>query len=194
MHTPLVHTNHFWVSIGKALKAKMKGCAWQLRLASIKSEVATKITDVHTKIKPCKAGVQSKDVKTRLGRVLCQLNKASDQQGKAELSAQEETVLEELREILPRTMLGDYNLIYAGSKRFLELLKGRTKKNSKGPESDLQFVLWKTIGYRTGGCLNMKQSGLDQTNLSGLRSLQNARKVSEDLLGMYPQTTTYTSG
>ena len=62
-------------------------------------------------------------------------------------------------------MLGNYNLIHAGTKDFLEVLKAKPKKNSKRPESDLQFVLWKTNESRTGGYLDMKQSGLDQTNV-----------------------------
>ena len=182
MHTPSGHTNHFWVSIGKAIMARMKGCAWQVRLASIESEVAAKINEVNIKIKLCESSVPSKDAKTRLGRVRRQLNKASEPQEKAALSAQEETILEELREISSRTMLGNYNLIFAGTKDFLELLKARPKKNSKRPESDLQFVLWKAIESRAGGRLDMKQSGLDQTNVSGLASLKNARKVFEALL------------
>ena len=30
IHTPSGHTNHFWVSVGKAIMKKMKGCAWQV--------------------------------------------------------------------------------------------------------------------------------------------------------------------
>ena len=186
IHTPSGHTNHFWVSIANAIIARMKGYAWQVRLASIESEVATKLKELNAKIKLCESSVQSKEIKVRLGRVRRLLNKASNPQEKAALSVQEETILEELREMSSGTMLGNYNLIHAGTKDFLEVLKARPKKNSKRPESDLQFVLWRTIESRAGGCLDMKQSGLDQTNVSGLRSLQNCRKVFEALLGMYP--------
>ena len=93
--------------------------------------MVTKINKVHAKIKLCESGVQSKEVKTRLGRVHHQFNKASDPQGKAALSALEETILEELCEISSGTKLVDHNLIYAGIKDFLELLKAQRKKNSK---------------------------------------------------------------
>ena len=131
MHTPLGHTNHFWVSIGKAIIVRMNGCVWQVQLASIELEVATKINKVQTNIKLCESSVQPKEVKTRLGWVRCQFNKTSDPREKAALSSQEETIIEEMHDILSGTMLGDYNPIYAGIKEFLELLKARPKKNSK---------------------------------------------------------------
>ena len=87
-----------------------------------------------------------------------QLNKASEPQEKAALSAQEKTILKELREILSRTMLSNYSLFFAGTKDFLELLKARTKKNSKRPKSDLHFVLWKAMESRAGGRLDMEQN------------------------------------
>ena len=64
------------------------------------------------------------------------------------------------------------------------MLKARPKKQSKRPESDLKYVLWKTIESRAGGCLDLKQSGLDQTNKAGITSDQNCRKVVDALLGM----------
>ena len=60
------------------------------------------------------------------------------------------------------------------------------KKKSKRPKSDVQYVLWKTIESRAGGCLDLKMSGLDQTNKAGLTNLKNYRTVFEALLGMYP--------
>ena len=69
------------------------------------------------------------------------------------------------------------------------MLKTRPKKDSKRPESDLQFVLWKAIETRAGGRLDVKQSGLDQTNCAGLVSLENCARVFQALLCMYPVTT-----
>ena len=51
------------------------------------------------------------------------MKKASDPREKEALSTQEETILEDLREMSSGTMLGAYNLIYAGTKDFLELLE-----------------------------------------------------------------------
>ena len=123
MHNPSGHTNHFWVSIANAIIARMKGCAWQVRLVSIELEVPTKLNELNTKTKSCESGVQSNEIKVRLGRVRSLLNKASDPREKSALSAQDETVLEELRDMLSETMLDDYNLIHAGTKNFLEVLK-----------------------------------------------------------------------
>ena len=91
-----------------------------------------------------------------------------------ELAAQEEDQLvEELRELSGQNGIGDYNLILAGLKVFETLLKARPKKETKRPESDLQYVLWKTIESHAGGRLDMKMSGLDQTNRARLVSVQN---------------------
>ena len=85
--------------------------------------------------------------------------------------------------------MGSYTLILAGFKEFETFLKTRPKGDSKRPESDLQFVLWKAIETRAGGKLDLKQSGLDQTNSAGLVSLENCAHVFEALLQMYPPTT-----
>ncbi len=69
---------------------------------------------------------------------------------------------------------------------FKDILREKKKKDTKRPQSDLQFVLLKGIESRAGGRLDLKQSGLDQTNRAGLTSVQNCRKVFAALLGMYP--------
>ena len=51
MYTPEGHTNHYWKYISNAIEVKMKGCAWQVRLASIKSKVAINLGEVDAKIK-----------------------------------------------------------------------------------------------------------------------------------------------
>ena len=81
------------------------------------------------------------------------------------LSIQEEAIIEELRELATVSKLGDYNLVHAGLKDFEDVLKlmptKKGKKDSKQLESDVQYVLWKIIESRAGGCLDLNMSGLD---------------------------------
>ena len=51
MHTPSGHGNHFWVSIGNAIKTQMKGCPWQAWLLAIDDEVSTEKRAVEAKMK-----------------------------------------------------------------------------------------------------------------------------------------------
>ena len=57
IHTPRGHTNHYWKDISNTTKAKMKRCAWLVRLANIESEVAINLGEVDAKIKMGKSGV-----------------------------------------------------------------------------------------------------------------------------------------
>ena len=98
------------------------------------------------------------------------------------LDSKQEAANKELRELSETTVIDSYNLILAGLKELENVLKTRPKKDSNRPESDLQFVLWKAIETRAGGRLDMKQSGLDQTNSAGLVSLENCARVFEALL------------
>ena len=188
MHTPCGHQNHFWVSIGDAIKAKMEGCDWQVRLANIEGEVDAKIKNIEVKIKHCQAGAESKIVKAKIRRVRKDAKTATGPD-KVVLTSLEEEFLEKLRDLSGSNALGDYNLIHAGLKELEVLLKARPKSGSKRPTSDLQYVLWKTVESRAGGRLDMKMSGLDQTNRAGLVSVQNCRKVFAALLGMYSSDT-----
>ncbi len=106
-----------------------------------------------------------------------------------QLKNEEDDHQEELRNLSESSRLGEYNLIVVGLEEFKDALKNLPPKNkdSKRPESDLQFVLWRGIETRAGGRLDLKQSGLDQTNCAGLTSVQNCNKVFAALLGMYPQ-------
>jgi hypothetical protein len=185
MHTPAGHTNHFWISIGKAIKRQMKGCPWQARLSAIDDEVSTAKRAVEGKMKLVGADVQLKIIKSRIRRLRREAKRESNAQAVTALEAQVEAANEELRNHSETTAIGPYNLIHAGLREFEDVLKSRPKKDSKRPESDLEFVLWKSIETRAGGKLDMKQSGLDQTNRAGLRSLQNCARVFEALRGMY---------
>ena len=60
------HTNHYWKDISNAIKAKMKGCAWQVRLASIESKVAINLGEIDAKIKLGDSGVKLKEIKKQL--------------------------------------------------------------------------------------------------------------------------------
>ena len=92
----------------------------------------------------------------------------------------------ECRDESANSELGDLRLIREGMKEFREILDSRNE-NSKLPKSDLEYVLWKAIETRAGGRLDPKQSGLEQTNSSGLKSVKNCRQVFRALLGMYPR-------
>ena len=102
----------------------------------------------------------------------------------SKLRSGEEEIQKELRELSDKNDLGFYNLILSGCEECLVVLKARPAKmkKSKRPENDIDFGLWTMIETRTGGKLDMKQSGRDQTNCKGLISIQNFRKVSDGLL------------
>jgi hypothetical protein len=85
MHTPCGHQNHYWVSIGDAIKNKMKGCDWQVRLANIDGEVDAKIKDIETKIKQCQAEEDYKAIKEKIRKVRKNV-KAASGQDKVELA------------------------------------------------------------------------------------------------------------
>ena len=190
MHTPNGHINHYWVYVSNAIKAYMKDCLWQQRLSLISSLVVVKRKENMDKISACESTTDTKEIKRRLRAVRRQVKKAVDELEIEMLSIEEEAIIEELRVLATVSKLGDYNLVHAGLKDFEDVLKlmptKKGKKDSKRPESDVQYVLWKTIESRAGGCLDLKMSGLDQTNKAGLTSLKNCRKVFEALLGMYP--------
>ena len=106
------------------------------------------------------------------------------------LSSREDGIIEELRKLASATTWGDYNLAHAGLNDFVAVLKlvprtAKARRETKRPESDLQYVLWKAIESRAGGCIDLKMSGLDQTNKAGLVSQENASKVFDALMGMY---------
>ena len=106
------------------------------------------------------------------------------------LSSREDGIIEELRELASATTWGDYNLAHAGLNDFVAVLKlvprtAKARRETKRPESDLQYVLWKAIESRAGGCIDLKMSGLDQTNKAGLVSQENASKVFDALMGIY---------
>ena len=189
MHTPAGHTNHFWVAVSNAIKQKMKGCPWQIRLSAIDEELSLEIKKVEGKIKVLDSCSASHEIKSRIRRIRREAKRENDENRLTVLDAEEEAANEELRELSGRTAIGSHNLILSGLKEFEDVLKTRPKKDSKRPQSDLQFVLWKAIETRAGGRLDVKQSGLDQTNCAGLVSLENCARVFQALLCMYPVTT-----
>lgn len=186
MHTPSGHGNHFWVSIANAIKRKMKGCPWQARLLAIDAEVSTEKRAVEAKMRLAAADSQWNIIKSRIRCLRQKAKRESNVHAVTAIQVQLEAANEELRNHSETTSMGAYNLIHAGLREFEDVLKSRPKKDSKRPESDLEFVLWKTIETRAGGKLDMKQSGLDQTNRACLRSLKNCGRVFEALRGMYP--------
>ena len=69
MHTPCGHTNHFWVSVSKAIQNYMKGCEWQVWLRTIESKADAKLKDINKRIKHAIATDNIKAIKTRLWKV-----------------------------------------------------------------------------------------------------------------------------
>ena len=63
----------------------------------------------------------------------------------AALEADIEALEDQLRDISAGTSLGNYNLIATGLEEFKGVMSEHRKKDSKRPQSDLQFVLWKSI-------------------------------------------------
>ena len=189
LHTPAGNNNHFWQSVGKEIKKKMKGCPWQIRLGAIDEELSLEIKKVEGKLKELRSCSKSNEINSRIRRIRREKKRETDEDRIRVLGSEEEAANKELRELSETTAIGSYNLILAGLKEFEVVLKTRPKGDSKRPESDLQFVLWKAIETRAGGRLDLKQSGLDQTNSAGLVSLENCSRVFDALLGMYPPTT-----
>ena len=141
------------MSVSDAIIVKMKVCPWKLRLATIEGEVVVKIKDIECKIKVGETGNESKQIKSKIRRVRKTNKAATNPEVKAALATEEDVYVEELRDISEKSILGNYNLIHAGIKELEEVLKTRPKKQSKRPESDIQYVLWKSIESRAGGCL-----------------------------------------
>ena len=189
MHTPNGHQNHFWASVNDAIKEKMRGCAWQVQVSSICNELAIKLKEVETKIKQLGNDASTRTIKSKLRALRKKSKSVSDEREKEQLNTQQEELREQLRDRSDQTDVGTYNLIHEGLKEFEAVLKAGIKKNDlKRPQSDLQYVMWKAVETRAGGRLDPKQSGMDQTNASGLKSVRNCAKVFEALLGMYPPT------
>ena len=126
------------------------------------------------------------EIRTKLRRKRKERRQVADPALGAALEADIEALEDQLRDISAGTSLGNYNLIATGLEEFKGVMSEHRKKDSKRPQSDLQFVLWKSIESRAGGKLDLKQSGLDQTNQAGLTSVKNCHKVFDALLGMYP--------
>ena len=69
IHTPAGHTNHFWVSVGNAIKMKMKDCPWQARLSAIDDEVSTEKRTVEGKMKLVGVDSQLNIIKSKIRRL-----------------------------------------------------------------------------------------------------------------------------
>ena len=125
------------------------------------------------------------DIRRNLRKTWMEWRAVNDQTLQAALDAQIEDHEDELRAVSATSKHGDYNLIAAGLEEFKVILQIKNKKDSMRPGSDLEFVLWKAIESWAGGRLDLKQNGRDQTNRSGMKSVENCRKVFDALLGMY---------
>ncbi len=66
MHTPCGHQNHYWKSICTAIRVKMKGCEWQVRLEMVDDLVDSKLTTNASRIRQCKLAVGLKVSKVNL--------------------------------------------------------------------------------------------------------------------------------
>ena len=125
------------------------------------------------------------DIRRNLRKTWMEWRAVNDQTLQAALDAQIEDHEDELRAVSATSKHGDYNLIAAGLEEFKVILQIKNKKDSMRPGSNLEFVLWKAIESWAGGRLDLKQNGRDQTNRSGMKSVENCRKVFDALLGMY---------
>ncbi len=144
------------------------------------------IRQVELKIKSCQTTNGSKEIKTIIRRIRKEIEATQSQEVKATLEREEVALQDELWSLSQQGLVGDYNLILQGTQELEEVLKVRPKKDTKQLQSDLQYVLWKAVESWAGGKLDLKQSGLDQTNRDGLTSVGNCNKVFDALLGMYP--------
>ena len=50
MHSGSGHISHFWISIGRDIEGRMKGCPWQVRLVTIDQEVEDMIVELKEKL------------------------------------------------------------------------------------------------------------------------------------------------
>ncbi len=141
---------------------------------------------VHTLFSHLTHPILLQSIQKKLQRTRRAITTTEDEALKATLQDNEERLKEQLQDISERSSVGSYTLIAAGLVELKDVLKEKKKVDTKRPQSDLQFVLWKAIESRAGGRLDLKQSGLDQTNRAGLTSVENCRKVFAALLGMYP--------
>ena len=102
------------------------------------------------------------------------------------LEEEQEDHRKTVRTRLEQLGAANVNRILGGLKDFECILKEKKIKNSKRAKSDLQYALWKTIETQAKGKLDPKQSGMEQTNKSGMISVRNCGRVFAALLGMYP--------
>ena len=100
---------------------------------------------------------------------------------------EEDTAKDANRVQTAETEIGDYNLILGGLSEFQEILKTREYLEWKRPQSDLEHEFWKSVESRAGSKLDTKNSGTGQTNGKGMNCMQNFSKITDALLGMYPQ-------
>ena len=145
----------------------MCGCDWQVRLNAIKQLIQSELREVETLIKFLEQGSGVKGIKSKIREVKGKVRAARTAKALSRLHEKERELQEELRNKSDSTMLGDYNLIRAGIKELQELIDG-TPKDSKRPDSDLLFVLWKAIESRAGGRLDPKRGGMDQSDANGM--------------------------
>ena len=201
MHSPAGHITHFWIAVSNAIRERMKGCEWQVRVTSVDAEVKDKIREIKEAIKTSDALAASNEIKKKI-RVLRKKIKECDKKADNEMDkgtsdqfrehadnyrVQEESAKEEFRFQAESTELGEYNLILAGLCEFEGVLKAKNALDGKRPKSALEYALWKSIESRAGGKFDTKNSGIEQTNGKGMVSLQYCVKVTHALLGMYPE-------
>jgi hypothetical protein len=191
MHTPAGHITHFWIAVSTAIRERMQGCEWQVRVSAIDDEVKEKIKEIKEAIRTSDALSVSNGLKRKIRRIRKQVKECEK---KAESEVDERTrrwhkedaehhrVLEsaakdEFRHQAETTELGEYNLILAGLCDFESVLKAKNALDGKRPKSALEYALWKSIESRAGGKLDTKNSGIEQTNGKGMISLQYRRSL-----------------
>ena len=187
MHTGKGHQDHFWKSCGSAIEKRMQGCEWQRRLDRVEEDVRERNSEISRRREEILEDPEIVKIKSEIRSLRQRIRVAEDDNERARLEDKLRLWKEEERDYSEDGELGDLTLIEAGMEEFETIVREGNQKDSKRPKSDLQFVLWKAIESRAGGRLDPKQSGMDQTNASGMESVKNCGRVFDALLGMYPQ-------
>ncbi len=66
---PNGHQNHYWMSVSGAIKEKMQGCAWQIRISRIKRDLDIKFKEVELKIKHLGNIAKARTIKSKIRAV-----------------------------------------------------------------------------------------------------------------------------
>ena len=148
----------------------MDGCQWQMRLEANASEIDEMRSIMNEKLQGLLSDPLLKRLKNKIKMLQARKSGSCSKLMMSMLEEEAEDHRERIRVRSENLGIVSVNLILGGLKELEDVLKEKKKESTKRPRSDLQYVLWKTIETRAQGKLDPKQSGMEQTNKSGMKS------------------------